>query len=485
MKMFYKGVFLVLFFSSFIAKAQQVAYSDLKKISGKTSQFKILGKNNEGIILHEYGKYDNIIEAYSASLKLKWRKNLNIKQPNAQIKKVLLFPEQTNIVYVAPNKESWNIYAQSMDAKFTTGLKFAKLDSVYYGKESLADNIKVSYSNNRDKLAIYYPIPGKNSMNFILLNKDLEVLLKKQVDFLLPEGDYSLNDVLIDDDANLFVVLFDNTKLKRDDSNYDRMKFFALMQGEEQPQLISFLMNRNLFGLAKFQVDNVNKNIVAIGLYTDEAKKQAKGYYYKTYSIAERKLVSNNTIEFSSDLYKQVVGKDGAQSLDGLSTFEITDVVLRFDGGAIIVAESRFNNVENMQIPSFVPAAGPTFRTVTVNYYNDILVLSVTPEGGQEWFKLLRKKQISEDDSGYFSSYAMHIRGGELNFIYNEELYQKTNVGGYKVDPKGELLRSVAFNSGDQDLMVAPRSAKQISSNEIIIPGFRKNNLRLVKLTYQ
>jgi hypothetical protein len=99
--------------------------------------------------------------------------------------------------------------------------------------------------------------------------------------------------------------------------------------------------------------------------------------------------------------------------------------------------------------------------------------------------RLLRKKQISEDDSGYFSSYAMHIRGGELNFIYNEELYQKTNVGGYKVDPKGELLRSVAFNSGDQDLMVAPRSAKQISSNEIIIPGFRKNNLRLVKLTYQ
>jgi hypothetical protein len=112
------------------------------------------------------------------------------------------------------------------------------------------------------------------------------------------------------------------------------------------------------------------------------------------------------------------------------------------------------------------------------------MVLCIAPEGTQDWAKVLRKKQVSEDDDGFFSSYALHIRGGELFIIYNEDIYQKANVATYRIDPKGETKRSVAFNSGDEDVLVVPRLGKQVSSNEIIMPSFRKNTLRLVKLTY-
>ncbi len=468
-----------------LLQAQQVTYSEVKKISSKTPQFKILGKNNEGIILHEYGKYDNYIEAYATNMKLKWRKNLNIKQANAQIKKILIFPDQTNIIYVAPAKESWNIYAQSMDARFTTGLKFMRLDSVYYGKDNLADNLKVVHSNNRDKMVAFYPVPGKNSMNFIVLNKNLELLMRKQVDFPLPQGDYGLNDVIVDDEGNIFVILADNSKLKRDDTNYDRLKVFALPNSTYSPQALNLQLTRNFFGKVKFYIDNVNKQLTASGFYADENLKQAKGYFYKAFDTETFELKRNYQNEFSSEVYKQIVGKETSQNLEGLSTFEVTDVVLRFDGGIILIAESKFTNVENMQVPSFVPAAGPAFRSVTVNYYNDIMVISLTPNGEQEWLKVLRKKQISEDDDGYFSSYALHIRGGELNFVYNEEVYTKSNVAGYKIDPKGEVGRTVAFNAADEDILVVPRSGKQISSNETILPAFKKNSLKLVKLSYQ
>ena len=468
-----------------LANAQQVTYSEAKKISGKSPQFKILGKNNEGIILHEYGKYDNYIEAYAPNMKLKWRKNLNIKQANSEIKKILIFPEQTNIIYVAPTKESWNIYAQSMDAKFTTGIKFMRLDSVYYGKDNLADNLKVVHSNNRDKMVVFYPIPGKNSMNFIVLNKNLELLLRKQVDFPLPQGDYGLNDVIVDDEANIFVILVDNSKQKRDDTNYDRLKVFALPNSTYSPQQLNLQFTRNFFGKVKFYIDNVNKQLTASGFYADENLKQAQGYFYKAFDTETLELKRNYQNEFSSEAYKQIVGKETSQNLNGLSTFEVTDVVLRFDGGIILIAESKFTNVENMQVPSFVPAAGPAFRSVTVNYYNDIMVISLAPNGEQEWLKVLRKKQISEDDDGYFSSYALHIRGGELNFVYNEEIYSKSNVAGYKIDSKGEVERTVAFNAADEDILVVPRAGKQISSNETILPAFKKNSLKLVKLSYQ
>lgn len=487
MKNSFKAFFLLLNFIcvALLLHAQQVSYSEAKKISGKSPQFKILGKNNEGIILHEYGKFENIIEAYAPNMKLKWRKNLNIKQANAQIKKILIFPDQTNIIYVAPTKESWNIYAQSMDAKFTTGLKFMRLDSVFYGKDNLADNLKVVHSNNRDKMVAFYPVPGKNSMNFIVLNKNLELLLRKQIDFPLPDGDYSLNDVIVDDEANIFVILFDNTKVKRDENNYDRLKVFVLPNASYIPQQLDLQLTRNFFGKVKFHIDNVNQQLTASGFYTDENKKQAKGYFFKAFNSETFALKRNYQFEFSSDIYKQIVGKESGSNLDGLSTFEIADVVLRFDGGIILIAESKFTNIENMQVPSFVPAAGPAFRSVTVNYYNDIMVISISPNGEQEWLKVLRKKQISEDDDGYFSSYALHIRGGELNFVYNEEIYSKANVAGYKIDPKGEVGRTVAFNAADQDILVVPRSGKQISSNETILPAFKKNTLKLVKLTYQ
>lgn len=464
--------------------AQQVAYSDAKKISGRLPQFRIIGKNNEGIILHEYGKAENAVEAYLPNMKLKWRKNLNIRQPNATIKRIILYPDTTNIIYLSQKKDKWMIYAQSMDAKFTTGFRFMIVDSVFYGRDNLAENLKVIYSKNRSKILVFYPIPGKNAIYFIMLDKNLDILMRERIDFPLPEGDYRLNEVLVDNEGNIVVALYDNTRLKKADESYVRNRIFRIYQHLPEAVPMDFNFTRPTFGNLKIEMDNINRQVVVAGFIADDNNKQAKGFFFKAYSLTDNQLIKNYHYDFSRDLYIELAGKEGGQTLEGLSTFEISDVVLRHDGGVLVLAESRFNNVESIQIPSFVPAAGPSFRSVTVHYYNDVLTLCIGPDGAQEWTKVLRKKQVSEDDDGFFSSYALHIRGDELFIIYNEDIYQKANVAAYRIDPKGEVKRSVAFNSGDEDILVAPRLAKQVSSNEIIMPSFRKNALRLVKLTY-
>jgi hypothetical protein len=475
---------VILFCIHYNASAQQTSFSEPKKISSKSPQFRILGKNNEGIILHEYGRSENIIEAYNNSMKLKWRKNINIRQLNATIKKIIIYPDTTNIIYVAPDKEQWRIYAQSMDARFGSGIRFLMLDSVNYGKENFAESIKVIHSKNRSKILAYYPEPGQNAINFILLEKNLDVVMKQKVDFALPDGDYSLNDVLVDDEGNILVALLDNAKHRKSDGITDRNRIFIIRKAEMVSTTLDFSFSQPGFGKVKFDIDNINKQIVAGGFFTDEQQRHAKGYFFKAYSIAENKLIKNHYISFSSNLYVEIAGKESGQNLDGLSTFEIIDLVLRYDGGVMMIAESRFNNIESIQTPSFVPAAGPSFRSVTVTYYNDLMVLCVSPTGKEDWVKVLRKKQVSEEDEGFFSSYAMHIRGDEVNLIYNEDIYQSTNVSNYKLDPKGDLKRNTILNSYDQNVLLVPRLGKQVSSNETIIPSFRKNNLRLVKLTF-
>jgi hypothetical protein len=476
------GIFLLCI--SYSAFSQKAFFSEPKKISSKSPQFRILGKNNEGIILHEYGKTENVIEAYTNSMKLKWRKTINVRQASAIIKKIVVYPDTTNIIYTAPEKENWKIYAQGMDAKFSSGYKFMVLDSVS-NKINLDELLKVIHSKNRSKIVAFYPIPDQNSIYFIMLDKNLEVLFHKQVDFTLrPDGDYSLNDVLVDDEGNILVALIDNAKSKKSDSGNDRNRVFLIKPEDGLAVSLDFNFSKAGFGKTKFEIDNVNKQVVAAGFFTDENYKQAKGYFFKAYSLEQQTLTKNYNNNFGSNIYSELAGKESGQNLEGLSTFEITDLVLLYDGGVLVLAESRYNNVENIQTPSFVPAAGPSFRSVTINYYNDIMALCISPEGKETWAKVMRKKQVSEEDDGFFSSYALHIRGGELNFIYNEDIYQSASVINYNVTAEGQVKRASIFNSNDQNVLLVPRLGKQVSSNETIIPSFRKNNLRLVKLTY-
>jgi len=477
-------LFISLLFSCHFATAQQAFFSEAKKISTKSPQFRILGKNNEGIILHEYGKTENVIEAYTNSMKLKWRKTINVRQLNSAIKKIIIYPDTTNIIYTAPEKEQWKIYAQSMDAKFSTGYRFLILDSVS-NKVNLETTLRVIHSKNRSRIVAFYPVPDQNSIYFVMLDKSLDVLLQKQIDFpLKDDGDYSLNDVLVDDEGNILVALYDNARTKKTENSSGRNIVFLIKPEDAAPLQLDMNFAKIGFGKTKFDIDNVNKQIVAAGFFTDENNKQAKGYFFKAYSIEQQTLTKNYNVNFSSTLYAELTGKEGGQNLDGLSTFEITDLVLLYDGGVLILAESRYNNVENIQTPSFVPAAGPSYRSVTINNYNDIMAVCISPEGKETWTKVLRKKQVSEEDDGFFSSYALHIRGGELNFIYNEDVYQSTNVANYNVTSDGAVKRTTIFNSYDKNVLMVPRLGKQVSSNETIIPSFKKNNLRLVKLTY-
>ena len=112
------------------------------------------------------------------------------------------------------------------------------------------------------------------------------------------------------------------------------------------------------------------------------------------------------------------------------------------------------------------------------------MALSVLPDGSLDWGKVLKKKQISEDDDGFFSSYCLSITPEKLNFIYNEEIYHKTNVSQYVMDKKGQFSRQYLFNAGDKNVLLVPRLGKQISSNEVLIPSYKRNYLSFVKVTY-
>jgi hypothetical protein len=111
-------------------------------------------------------------------------------------------------------------------------------------------------------------------------------------------------------------------------------------------------------------------------------------------------------------------------------------------------------------------------------------MISTRPDGSVDWTNVLRKKQISEDDEGFFSSYSIQTMDGQLRIVYNEEIFYKTNVNEYIVNAEGKANRNFLFNAGTKDLMLAPGIAKQISGRELLIPSFRNRSIKFVKITF-
>ena len=71
-----------------------------------------------------------------------------------------------------------------------------------------------------------------------------------------------------------------------------------------------------------------------------------------------------------------------------------------------------------------------------------------------------------------------------LQFIYNDVINGQTSVADFMIDATGKQQRSDVFNADRKGVMVIPRSSKQISPNELIMPSLKRNYLQFVKVSF-
>ncbi len=468
--------------------AQDVVTSEPQKLSNKTPNLRILGKNNEGIIIYKFGKGVDIVEAYSSNLMLKWSQNLNIKQENSSIDEIFLYPDYSLAFFKTVNKDNTVVFAQKLSSKFKGDGKFMVMDTLYHGKQYINVGMKVLHSQDKAHIALYYPIVSNSGLleriKVVGINNQMELLYRQDVAFPEVSADFGLVSVKAVNN-NQLVFLFEN--YNRGKKKFAGEKEYLVYQYDGNTGTVTnigFTLERPIYGLLRLEVDNVNNKLTVAGFYTDEQRNEALGYFIENWDLANKLVNGHQYQAFPTTLLRQVVGGDTARNITGLSSFKPKELILRFDGGIVLVAESEYSSMESENMPTFMPSAGPSFRTVNVYYFNDILVLSTKADGTVDWHNVLRKKQISEDDEGFFSSYTIHTMDGQLRFVYNEEIFYKTNVNEYIVDAKGVSARNFLFNAGTKDLMLAPGIAKQISGRELLIPSFRNRSIKFVKITF-
>lgn len=358
-----------------------------------------------------------------------------------------------------------------------------KVDTVFQvfrfdSRERLAKE-NLILSEDRSKVLVWAILPG---FDFVMSCFDLQAgkplwTHKLAGNYRLWEQDFE--QIVLDNTGLSWLIFAENNRNARSETAF---RFECLGKGE--PSVFRVNMNGKHWTDVRFAVDNLNRHLVGAGLYSNKNTTAANGCFALTAALEGPDTASVKFEVFRPEFLASLTGKKPKKRNPSVSDLKVRELVLRRDGGLLLVAE---------QFRFFVRRMNPTPTTFgrvipgdsqTDYYYDDLLLLSFNPGGTLHWKQVLYKRQVSRDDEGYYSSYFMMKTRNNLRFLYNDEIKTPTNVNEYIVNAKGEYERKSLMETGKDKLALSLRSAVQITNNVLIVPSERRNDLRLVKIIY-
>ncbi len=472
--------------------AQEVLFSPAQKVPSKINQYEILGKNSEGIIVWKSGPKYNLIEAYeSSSLDLKWARELKIEGKKSRVFEIV--QSQNDLFVFYTNKESSNIklYVLQIDKKLRRVGEPILLDAYKRRFGSYSYQYKIKYDKSRSQFVVLKMFPKGgvdiySNIELIWLNKNLEKQGTYSVNI---ESDWEFHDCVVLDNEQIYFV---QKKIKRifvsKSPLYDKVKVNKLHYSQEKGQEY-MLENTNkewYFNDLKFEWDHINEQLAVGGFYSANQSNKVLGiiYGYLDFDSKEQKLPVR--VPFDYDLLQKAGYKTLFNQNNYIQGVEVRKLILRRDGGALLVGESHSTiGIQSQFLPSYDSRFENRGQTLKEHYYDDVLLFSINPTGEVLWDAVLQKKQYSENDNGYFSSIGFMNAKTSIYLLFNETIANNSNLNDFKVDSQGENRVKTLLNPSDYKLTPAPRYAKQISSSEIIIPSINyRNEFLLIKLKY-
>jgi hypothetical protein len=111
----------------------------------------------------------------------------------------------------------------------------------------------------------------------------------------------------------------------------------------------------------------------------------------------------------------------------------------------------------------------------------------VNPDGGIAWTKKIPKKQMSTNDDGYYSSYAIAHTANEVFILFNDnprntpdfrnsgkEVYvmskaSRSNAMLVRFGQEGNFTYQSLFSGKSMDLILRPKMFYQVSSQRLVL----------------
>jgi hypothetical protein len=491
------------------------------------------------------GDIKPIVEYYDKSMRLIRERELDLgyKGKDRDFKDVIMFGRQLYLLSYFYNEkhEKTYLFAQKIrHSSLQLEPEVTKIEEWDASNKEHADPFGFHLSRDSSKLLVYTHSPfvekgDKEQFSFHVFAPNLEESWSKSVKLPYKDENYGVEEYQVDNIGNVYLLgiayMAGASKLKRDGKPTYYYSILSYQKDEASHHEFK-LENRDVFITdLTFRVAD-NNHLICTGFYSEKGTFSMKGIYYLNVDPKSREVITQNLqpLDFgfltanlsdrSKRLAKEATDKNNKSKAPELSNFSLDKLILRSDGGAILVAEQYYvqtvmpNNAYSMSPYGYNSMYynryyynspyynGYNNRRPDYYYnYNDIIVVNIRPTGEIEWSARIPKLQESKNDQGLFSSYSMAVAQDKFYFVYNENpknlnpksdrRYTTTTdrsssvVVVSTVNKDGQVktspLRAVSMDKG-HEVMTRPKVCRQIGRSEMMIYGEDGRTYRFASL---
>ena len=463
-------ILLLFFAGSFFA--QNITISEPLSM-GTDDDFDFIGKIKGQYLVFQDRGNNFKIQAFGKRLQLKWDKEIELEKRRTNVLGVIASKEDFSVIYTCKKKRTLNIFL----SRFSPAANL--LDTAIikvYEKNILTPNFQLIRSEDKKKLLLYY-IKDQRKLTALAFDMETRKVLWEKT--MQPESmTYSeiYHQILINNDGEAFAILQkNNKKYKRKKHHYEIHRIDKY--GESS--FFTIPMEERLTYDIYFSYDNKNKNLVAGGLYSDKNRGRANGYFFMKIDPENAEDYELVFTEFDKKVVDNLIGKK-ADVKKGIADIDMQEIIHRRDGGVLLVIE-RNRQVERGGIGG---RNGYAYRSVVDYYYDDIMVISIHPDGETHWKEILHKKQYSQNDGAIYSSYFLLKTPSNLRFIFNDDIKFENTVSEYVVKANGHFERNSVMSTQDQKIQLRFADALQVGANELIVPSITRHKMKLIRIEF-
>ncbi len=458
------------------AQAQEISVSDELSLRSYIS-YEIIGQVDNRLLVYRDKGVVKEIDVFDTDMQHKLNAELFFEKKKTAVINAIAVDTVFQLLYGFSDRDNFYLRMRRFNKRVEMVDSSAVLTIL---KSDIKREFKTILSEDKSKVLIYTVAP-EDKLYCIVYDNHLNKLLWS-AKLINPEHEPSPADAIVLTDDGVVVIVPSNKSNKKEDDN---LEIFSVGRDLLPTRNIitssSEFYRKNLF----LDYDNNNNSVIVAGTFTEKRGREVRGYYLLNEKIENLANAEVNLAYFSPELKSDFI-EDRKQKKNVFDDLKIREIIKRNDGGLVVFAEVyREFTRRHGYSDSFSHSGYGGSARGWLDYYNeDILVSNFTPNYEEDWFKILYKKQFSQDDDAVFSSFFLMKNPSRLRLIFNDEIKRSNTVSEYLLDPTGEMARNSILSTAYQDMRLRFKDAVQISANSLLIPSENSYNFNLVKITY-
>lgn len=495
------------------AQAQNIIYSEPDREDSRQLNFDVVGKIDGHILVvkNTINRNDYSISVLDDDMKLLDKVKLTFLPDRVLNTSVLAY---RNFFYFFYQYQRRSVMYM-MAAKFNGDGKMVndpvELDTTHISYFSNNKIYTVINSEDKQRIAVF-KINSRRDDNYkvttVLFDANLERIKKSVLNVPMPERNDFLTEFSV---SNQGTIIFARAMGTRENDNISKITVGIKNALDDSASYGSIDISKVYLDDIRIKINNANNTFLLTSFNSKTKRGNIDGLFCSMWDITQVKELYNTSAIFSDDF--RASAKTEGSTKAALNDFFLQDIVMRKDGGFVIVAESAYSSSRGNYFNRWDYMYGNPYWSPADNYIyggsgygygygfypwgrygymnpqytryfaDNIAIVSFDSTAKTEWANIIPKSQY-DDNTDAFIGYGTLKTGSEVHFLFNQ-LEKRTQIlNDQSINGEGKVTRNPTLHNLDRGFDFMPRYARQVGSRELVIPCQYRNYVCFARVLF-